>query len=94
MQFRSILTKLLTAFAILLGGTIAGGVGWALAVAVQDAVAARFLGWLALAIFVVAVLAGAALIATMALWMLAESPLPTPLPRSQRSPDDRSSDPA
>jgi len=72
-QFRFVLTKLLATFAILLGGMMASGAGWAVAHAVGDAAAAQVFGWLAVSVLILTGLAAAALIATMALWMLEET---------------------
>jgi hypothetical protein len=91
--FRFVLTKLLAAFAISFAITIAGSVGWTLAAAVGDPAAARLLGWLALSVLVLTGLLGAALLATMTLWMLAEhpqdetrSPSSAPRPASEATP--------
>ena len=71
----------------------AGSVGWTLAASVGDPAAARLLGWLALSVLVLTGLLGAALLATMTLWMLAEhpqdetrSPSSAPRPASEATP--------
>ncbi len=101
MPFRFVLTKLLAAFAISFASTIAGSVGWTLAASVGDSAAARLLGWLALFLLVLTGLLGAALLATITLWMLAEhpqdktpSPPSTPRPASDATPATSSADEA